>query len=169
MLLSVSGENQECSRCAALRGCARPVPQRRDQRPDSGDDLRLSLVQLGGEDVLAVRLPPDVVAAVAARVVGGEQIHPMLRLATAHSITPAAYALAHQLDPALEAAQIDRFIRSHHAKSPARRTPTGFGRPPENPVRNIPENNPKVASEMGVSGGFWRSWSPVCNDRWGCS
>src|SRR5687767_14759159 len=88
--------------------------QASDERAHGRNDLGFALVKLRSEDVLAVRIPPNVVPAVAPRVVRGEEIHPVLRLPAADAIAPPSDPRADQLYPPLQARQVDRFALLCH-------------------------------------------------------
>jgi hypothetical protein len=54
------------------------------------------------------------VAAVAARVIRGVEVHPVLPLPSGHAVATVADALARELNAPLEAPEIDRFVLPYH-------------------------------------------------------
>jgi hypothetical protein len=67
----------------------------------------VSLAQQRGEDVLADLLAPQMVAAVATRMRGGVQIHPVIVRSAGHAIAAVTYPLAMQQETPPQPLQID--------------------------------------------------------------
>src|SRR5205085_2276031 len=71
------------------------------------DDPVVPFAQQRGEDVLADPLAPQVIAAVAARMRGGVEVHPVIVLAAGHVVPAVAQTLTGQQQAAPQAVEVD--------------------------------------------------------------
>ena len=97
-------------------------PQPPHESAEGGDYLIVSFAQQCREDVLADLLAPEMVPAVAAGVVRGIEIHPVLVRAARHVVLAPADPMTRQQETSLEAVgiddrlgEVDRRLRAAHA------------------------------------------------------
>jgi hypothetical protein len=87
--------------------CAGQFPKAVNEPAERGENPLIPFPKEGGEDVLADLLPPEMVTAVAARQVRGEQVHPMVVDAAGDPVPPGADTNGLELEAALETGQVD--------------------------------------------------------------
>jgi hypothetical protein len=80
------------------------------------EHLFVPFAETGSDDVLADYITPQIVTAIASRMVARDEIHPVYSISTDHFVAAVANGLALELHASLHAAHLNfRFVRLTHS------------------------------------------------------